>query len=139
MTIEQMKDEIRKECNRHTPVCYENGGCPLFRITKTDCWNCATDEEVIEHYKLCYPDEVVDEVLADTVNHPSHYNQGGIECIDAMIAAFGKEKVCDFCIMNAFKYLWRYQHKNGFEDVKKASWYINKYMELMEELFNGKN
>jgi hypothetical protein len=64
------------------------------------------------------------------VNHPSHYNQGGIECIDAMIAAFGKEATATFCHLNAFKYLWRSEHKNGVEDIDKAIWYLTKYKEL---------
>ena len=68
----------------------------------------------------------------DAVNHPSHYTQGGIECIDAMVAAFGKDTVADYCIVNAFKYLWRYKHKNGDEDISKAHWYITKYKELKE-------
>lgn len=66
----------------------------------------------------------------DGVNHPSHYNQGGIECIDAMVAAFGKEAVATFCHINAFKYLWRTEHKNGLQDIDKAIWYLNKYKEL---------
>ena len=64
------------------------------------------------------------------VDHPSHYNQGNIECIDAMIAAFGKETVEHFCICNAFKYLWRSEFKNGSEDIKKALWYLTKHTEL---------
>ena len=66
------------------------------------------------------------------VHHPSHYNQGGIECLDAMISAFGKEAVSTFCLLNAFKYLWRMNHKNGEEDMAKALWYLNKRTELME-------
>lgn len=66
----------------------------------------------------------------DAVDHPDHYNQGEIECIDAMIAAFGEEKVRDWCVMTSFKYHWRYHHKNGDEDIRKASWYIDKYKEL---------
>lgn len=64
------------------------------------------------------------------VSHPSHYTQGGIECIQAMEAAYGKEAVATFCLLNAFKYLWRSEHKNGLEDIKKAEWYLNKYKEL---------
>ena len=67
-----------------------------------------------------------------TVNHPSHYNQGNIECIDAMVAAYGKEAVSVFCLLNAFKYLWRNEHKNGKEDVEKAIWYLKKRLELIE-------
>ena len=67
----------------------------------------------------------------DMVNRPPHYTQGGIECIDAMIAAFGKEAVANFCMCNAFKYIWRSKHKNGNEDIEKAKWYLNKHKELV--------
>lgn len=70
------------------------------------------------------------EVPNDSVNHPNHYCQGGIECIDAMEAAFGKEWVQHFCVCNAFKYIFRFLHKNGMEDIDKAVWYLNKYTEL---------
>ena len=66
----------------------------------------------------------------DNVNHPKHYTQGKIDCIDAMIEAFGVEEVKSFCKCNAFKYLWRSKHKNGVEDIEKAIWYTNKYVEL---------
>lgn len=67
----------------------------------------------------------------DPVSNPSHYTQGNIECIDAMVAAFGKEAVATFCLCNAFKYCWRTEHKNGMEDVDKAIWYLNKRKELI--------
>lgn len=67
---------------------------------------------------------------ADVVNHPSHYETGKFECIDVMIETQGKEAVMDFCLCNAFKYLYRHKRKNGIEDIKKAKWYINKYIEL---------
>ena len=66
----------------------------------------------------------------DPVNNPAHYTQGGIECIDAMTAAFGEERVADFCIANAFKYLWRHMNKNGLEDIRKAEWYLRRYRML---------
>lgn len=69
---------------------------------------------------------------ADNVNKPKHYNQGSIECIDAMISAFGVEDVKTFCKLNIFKYLWRANLKNGNEDMEKAHWYLNKYEELSE-------
>lgn len=70
----------------------------------------------------------------DNVNHPSHYadNPKGIECIDAMEAGLGKERVMSFCLCNAFKYIFRTQNKNGIEDVKKAIWYLNKFVSLYE-------
>lgn len=47
-----------------------------------------------------------------------------------MIAAYGKEAVMCFCKCNAFKYLFRFEKKNGIEDIKKAQWYQDKYIEL---------
>ena len=64
-------------------------------------------------------------------HHPQHYNQGGIECWDAMEAAFGIEKVKVFCHLNAFKYLWRTLDKNGVNDINKAIVYLNKLKELI--------
>jgi len=63
----------------------------------------------------------------ETVNHPSHYNESPakcsacahpIECIDVV-------RHRQFNIGNAIKYLWRWEHKGGIEDLKKAIWYIN--------------
>ena len=72
---------------------------------------------------------------ADMVNHPSHYTQGGIECIDCIKSAtVGKIGIEAFCVGNAIKYLFRYEEKNGIEDVKKARWYIDR---LIKELENG--
>ena len=69
---------------------------------------------------------------SDPVDHPMHYNQGNVECIDAMQSAFGTPAVMNFCICNAFKYLWRSKNKGGMEDINKAMWYLNKYLELGE-------
>ena len=63
----------------------------------------------------------------DMVNHPPHYTQEGIECIDAIKAATeGLDGFEGYCTGNAIKYLWRWKHKNGVEDLKKAHWYIKK-------------
>ena len=66
----------------------------------------------------------------DVVNHPSHYTQGGVECIDAMKSAFGADELAVYCKIAAFKYIWRCERKNGSEDVKKAIWYLQKFLEL---------
>lgn len=71
--------------------------------------------------------------MADYVNHPPHYESGKFECIEVMEETQGTEAVKNFCMCNAFKYLYRHAHKNGLEDVKKAAWYINKYIELEEQ------
>lgn len=68
----------------------------------------------------------------ETVNHPAHY-QGKHECIDEMIALFGKEAVKAFCRCNVYKYRYRAEKKNGAEDLAKADWYMDKLMELEEQ------
>ena len=70
----------------------------------------------------------------DNVFSPSHYNQGDIECIDAMESAYGTEAVMHFCMCNAFKYQWRFNEKNGKEDILKCQWYQNKMLELQEKI-----
>ena len=69
----------------------------------------------------------------NNVCHPKHYNQGGIECIDAIKAAtVGKTGIEAFCVGNAIKYLFRYENKNGLEDVKKAKFYIDRLIQEIE-------
>lgn len=70
--------------------------------------------------------------VVDIVNHPPHYETGKFECIDVMIETQGLDAVIHFCQCNAFKYLYRAKNKNGLEDMKKAIWYMNKYVELKE-------
>ena len=71
--------------------------------------------------------------MTDNVNHPSHYTQGGVECIDAITAAtVNKTGIEAVCTANVIKYLWRYEAKNGLEDVKKAQWYLNRLIAEME-------
>lgn len=94
-------------------------------ITSAICMECARSDERNQW-------EANDEAkpAGEKVDHPSHYNQGKFECIDVMLETFGKEATQDFCLLNAFKYVWRTGEKNGVEDVKKARWYLDKYLEL---------
>jgi hypothetical protein len=63
----------------------------------------------------------------DNVNHPSHYTQGSIECIDAIEESTkGLLGISAVCVANVIKYIWRYKFKNGIEDLKKARWYLDK-------------
>jgi len=62
----------------------------------------------------------------DMVNHPPHYqSDNGIECIDAIRAALGRDGFIAYCRGNAIKYLWR-DKVNNVEDRNKAIWYINR-------------
>ena len=64
--------------------------------------------------------------MPDMVNHPPHYqSDNGIECIDAIRAALGRDGFIAYCRGNAIKYLWR-DKVNNVEDRNKAIWYINR-------------
>lgn len=90
-------------------------------ITKPD----GSDEELSVVY------EPADLLSHDVVNHPSHYTNGKVECIDAIESAtVGKTGIEAVCVANVIKYLWRYEDKNGLEDIKKAQWYLNKLIEV---------
>lgn len=68
--------------------------------------------------------------MSDTVNHPSHYNDGKIEVID-----FIEDKHLNFSCGNAVKYIARAGKKNPekeLEDLQKAAWYINREIERLE-------
>lgn len=76
--------------------------------------------------------------VCDVVNHPSHYTKGDIECIDAIKSAvYGLHGMEAVCTANAIKYLWRWKFKNGVEDLKKAKWYIEKLIKLIEDANKG--
>lgn len=67
----------------------------------------------------------------DMVNSPPHYNQAGIECLDAIRAATNEGY--EFYLQgNIIKYLWRYRYKNGVEDLNKAKFYLERLIEEAE-------
>ncbi len=115
-------------------VLVVTGGGGFDRNTNTyrstiDEYN-ETDEElgeILDNYRKEHECKVP---AHDAVEHPAHYETGKFECIDVMIETQGVEAVMDFCVCNAFKYLYRHGRKNGAEDIKKAIWYLNKWVEL---------
>lgn len=70
--------------------------------------------------------------MSDNINHPPHYTQGRVECIDAIRSALGDRGAASFCLGNCLKYLWRCNHKGGTEDLHKAKWYLEKLIEISE-------
>ena len=64
--------------------------------------------------------------MKDNIN-PSHYKQGNIEVIEFIL-----DQNLNYMDGNVVKYITRYKHKNGLEDLKKARWYINKIIEEKE-------
>ncbi len=153
MTRKEKENILYDYCNNKIFTCTD---CPLSKKYDeetdeyTDTYACVFDEmsdnmlnKVYNWYKELDPAacENAEDICCnkesnvDMVNHPSHYTQGGIECIDALKAAtVSKTGIEAVCTANAIKYLWRYEEKNGIEDVKKARWYIDR---LIKELENG--
>lgn len=71
------------------------------------------------------------EMETDNINHPSHYADGKIEVID-----FIEDKKLPFHLGNVIKYISRAGKKSPdteLEDLKKAQWYLSRYIELKEE------
>ena len=72
------------------------------------------------------------ELVDDMVNHPPHYNQKGIECIDAIEAV--TDTGFEYYLQgNIMKYIWRYRYKEGIQDLKKARWYLDKLIEIRND------
>lgn len=66
----------------------------------------------------------------DNINHPAHYTQGTIECIDAIESSMTPEEFRGYLKGCQIKYLWRYQHKGGMEDLKKCRWYLDRLIKF---------
>jgi len=73
--------------------------------------------------------------VEDFVNKPPHYNKGEIETIDYIVDVLGDYEAISYCHGNVLKYtgsrLW--EKGNPIEDARKAVWYLNKMIELMEK------
>ena len=74
-------------------------------------------------------DLVAHKVRGDTVNSPAHYTYGTIESIQAIEASMEPSCFKGFLKGNVLKYLWRYERKNGIEDLRKAEWYLRRLIE----------
>ena len=71
------------------------------------------------------------QIGADSVIRPSHYCAGSVECIEGIRAALGDGFV-DYCQGNVLKYVWRWRHKGGVEDLRKAQVYLGWMIEAVE-------
>ena len=131
-TRDEMVLEIDKFCGEQ-----EDCSCCLLNKFSDVCnFNRWSDDKLAIAYDHVYKN--MDKNVPDMVNHPQHYTQGGIECIDALKAAtVGKRGIEAVCVSNVIKYLWRYEEKNGIEDVRKAKFYIERLLKELEESQQG--
>jgi hypothetical protein len=73
------------------------------------------------------------ETKDDLVNHAAHYNDGGIECIDAIEASMTPIEYAGFLKGQVLKYVWRYRLKGKpSEDLKKARYYLDRLIQITE-------
>lgn len=126
MTVEEKSLKISEWCNSRD--C--DSSCPIYEGSRCTCYTIRGEEDkkqVEENYRILF------ESASDNVNHPAHYETGEFECIDVMIETQGEDAVKEYCLCAAFKYLYRHKRKNGLEDIKKARWYLDKFIELEGE------
>ena len=109
-------DKSERDCDEGSCVLYDFCGCDIpSRLPPCD-WELhpepkpPKDKAGSEH---------------DAVEHPEHYTFGRYECIDVMADIYGEKAVMNYAKCNAFKYIWRADHKNGVEDLEKAVFYLN--------------
>jgi hypothetical protein len=77
---------------------------------------------------------LVEEAVAvpnDNVNNPAHYTQGGIETLDFIKAKLTTEAYKGFLQANIIKYVTRFEHKNGEEDLRKAEFYLRELIDVV--------
>ena len=146
-TRDEMVRTLVKFCDEQTGCFY----CLLGKFSGEDC--CDFDEWSDDKFAIAYDHvcknsearldgshlkdaelNIDPENKPDMVSHPKHYTQGNIECIDALKAAtVGKRGIEAVCVANVIKYLWRYEEKNGIEDIRKAKFYIERLLKELEE------
>ena len=68
----------------------------------------------------------------EMVNHPPHYKGGEIECIDYLEDSLGRDGFAFYVEGNIKKYVHRWRHKGGIEDLKKAKWYLDRLINREE-------
>ena len=70
----------------------------------------------------------------NNIDHPVHYCNGGMECIDEMLTVFGREAVKHFCLLNVWKYRKRALYKNGYTENQIAQMTDRKISEVKDML-----
>lgn len=70
--------------------------------------------------------------LEELTNHPNHYTKGDIECIEAIESALGQSRYIGYLQGNIIKYIWRFPHKGNLLDLKKARFYLEELIKVLE-------
>ena len=117
--------------------------------TKTDTWSKAWKDDDSANFiaKWCNAGNAgdvhflsisewdeVEKRVSNAVDHPSHYTQGPIECIDAIEAALPTDQFIGFLRGQVIKYAWRLGLKGeAVEDARKGTWYFTRLVKTLEK------
>ena len=132
MTREEKIKTLENFCDMREECCIDDYNlCPIKSVVKDCSLLRDVSDDVLDK---CLESIEIYDANSEMVHHPAHYNQGKVECIDAMAAAtVNKRGIEAICVSNIIKYLWRYEAKNELEDVKKAAWYLNRLIDELED------
>lgn len=113
---------IMDECHEHESCDL----CPFYNEHNLGQTCKLAKSRIPEHWDILPADEPAANPLHayDAVKHPSHYCKNGLECIDVIKAELTPEQYKGYLYGNVLKYMWRWQDKNGLEDLKKAGQYL---------------
>jgi hypothetical protein len=94
-------------------------------------------DQAIEHLAGSDTTYTLSDLKADCTNeykkdniNPDHYKSKSKETIERLQDNLTQGEFKGYLKGNILKYLDRYEHKNGVEDLNKAQWYLNKLIEL---------
>lgn len=136
MTREDKAAKIRAYCDARDITGERCDGCVLCDFEERGCFESIAEDWVIDrNYAVLFgePEE-------DPVNHASHYNNGAIECIDAIAASMTPTEYAGFLKGQVLKYVWRYRLKGKpVEDLKKAGYYLDRLIRITEREEEKKN
>jgi hypothetical protein len=93
-------------------------------------WDEVTSKVRSYKREIVEPTEPIED---DDVEHPVHYNNGNVECIEAIEAASSKKEFEGYLRGNVIKYIWRFRYKDGEKDLRKAKWYLEKLISFLEK------
>ena len=123
-------------------VCENANGCSNCLIAKSQygasyCvrhkFEDMSEENLILYAEIAGLNISDDDPVEDIVNHASHYNDGAIECIDAIAASMTPTEYAGFLKGQVLKYVWRYRLKGKpVEDLKKAGYYLDRLIQITE-------
>jgi hypothetical protein len=122
---------IQKDTGFKCVIYRHKEDCTAFKL----CWEDYTNNDIPWYHigRILAEFDLFEPLTNDNVNHPSHYNQGGIETIDYIKSRLTREEFQGFCKGNILKYCSRSNLKNGEEDLRKMNYYSNELMQVLDE------